>query len=172
MAPKLHAVSTDVHIWKSEELRSLDLHLQAVGVNMHSLCWENYELLHDDTDHFTWNGFTAFAKDLVKLVRSLRGRTLVVSDSTIDYWNWGGDGTRTNDATRLLESACPNMRVDAVCGSGFVATRKDMTDFRTRLRGHRMHQFDHVLLVGGWNDLGCSKEQLYHALRQMSAPIR
>ena len=170
--PQLHALYTNVHIWQAPELKQLDVQLEANGIKMHPLSWKDYDVLDDDRDHFTWYGFTRFATDLARLVKTWRGRTLVVSDSTIDYWNYNDAGERNSAANAYLESLHPAMLIDAACGSGFEATRANLTDFRTRLLRHPVNRYDHILFVGGWNDIHVDQDLLKSAVKRVVASIR
>ena len=170
--PVLHALYTNVHIWRSVDQQNVDEMLELSGIKMHRLAWERYDVLDDDRDHFTWAGFTRFADDLVRLIASFCGKTLVIADSTIDHWNYNDDWQRNDMANMYMESLLPTIHVDAVWGSGFAATRDNLTDFRTRLRNHSISNYDHVLFVGGWNDLNMKAALVEAAVWRVVAPVR
>lgn len=167
----LHALVTNVHVWKCPALARLDTFMSLCKITLHTMSWSRFELLPDDTDHFTWSGFLSFAEELVQIILTLPGNTLVLSDSTIDYWNYDDLGNQTNAASQYIESLCPSVHVDAVCGSGFTALRKDMMDFRTRLRTHNV-RYQSVLFVGGWNDIDSPMEVTRSAIQMLTRPWR
>ena len=170
------ALRTDVHVWRSDFQRGLDAHLEACGVTLLDLPWSAFELLPDDRDHFTWRGFLAFAAHLVSVldahVQPDERPVRIYADSAIDYWNWDHEGNYTGKADAALARAmrlranltskrvgrparlAPELLVDAVNGSGFVALADEARDFRSRrLRAERDDARGvTTLVVGGWND--------------------
>lgn len=134
--------------------------MEAKGFELWSLPWETFELVEDDPDHFTWNGFVAFSEALVRrLVVESPDKTdsrawTILSDSTVDHNNyderWERTGRADEHLTQLLHSAGVNATVDSVCGSGFLARKAEDLHFATRRR--RSDPKTNLLIVGGWND--------------------
>jgi hypothetical protein len=89
---------------------------------------------------------------------------LIVSDSTIDYWNYNDDGDETGEADRYLiehlRAAGISAHVDAVCGSGFVAMRDTGSDFGSRVNRLGRGVYDTILVIGGWNDISHDTTQV------------
>lgn len=165
---------TNTRPWTSPRLQALDDTLEEAGstpvlVPCHDLA------LEADGEHFTREGLVAFATVLAQTfaqvhpARDTRDVTklFLLSDSTVDHHNWDANGEYTGWATRVVQDAfkghahMPEVHVDAVCGSGFVACCDDGAHFGARLSRwiteqqetkERNHE-SVVLLVGGWNDV-------------------
>lgn len=161
------ALSTHQHVWKSEETKKIDAVLSQAGFTLCELPWSTFELCKHDQDHFTWNGFRAFARALVSAVASLGlTRVEILADSTIDHCNFEGH-VRTGRAdahlTRAFACAGIDARVDAWCGSGFVAMADVGADFPSRLSPSGCA----LLVVGGWNDTRHGAQAVARAARRM-----
>ena len=163
------AVKTDVHVWRSPILRRLDACMANAGATLIDLPWDEFELYKHDSDHFTRKGYDRFVQAFAKaLARTGLQRVLVLADSTIDYHNWNAT-TYTGTANALL---IKTMRkhgvdavVDAVSGSGFVALHDRNQSFGHRLLRHRLRGCPHVVVVGGWNDVGFTEEKTHRACK-------
>ena len=153
--------------WQSDEARRLDDALAAAGSTPIDLPWDEMELC-DDGLHFSTAGAARFAEALCHALRSLpRGRLpqrlLLLSDSTIGHHDYDEAGAWTGGASEalaeVLVAEVPGLRgvrVDAVCGSGFVACAREGQHYRARLAERRRglpERDEACLLVGGWNDL-------------------
>lgn len=176
----LLALRTFVHIWADGEhaqhLRQIDAALERNGFGLIDLDWAAFELLPDDSDHFTWAGLVQFSSHLARALRAYAPRLEeihIVGDSTIDFWNWDENESRTGAADAMvindLREIGIRATIDVVCGSGFVAMSDSNEHFRARLsRGSRRNatppiapkasaaaagaNATNVLVVGGWND--------------------
>lgn len=150
---------THTRPWTGPELQALDDTLEEAGsfpvlVPCHDLA------LEADGEHFTREGFVAFATALATaFAQQTTDRPVglkVLSDSTVDHHNWA-DGEYTGWANGIVQDAfarharIPRVHVDAVCGSGFVARCDDGVHFGARLSP--TEEDTAVLLVGGWNDV-------------------
>ena len=116
--------------------------------------------LESDGDHYTKEEYRRFVAQLSHVVRDMY-YPLIVSDSTIDWHNYTQDWEWTGWASSLLRDALSGRCVvDAVCGSGFVARAAQNEHFYTRVSHHLRTNADitDVVLVGGWNDAGRTKE--------------
>jgi len=118
--------------------------------------------LEEDGDHFTRDGQRAFHEAFADAIARtvVTPQVLVLADSTVDFHNWTRDGEWTGWATSMLqqtlgEYGVTDARVDAVCGSGFVARARQGEHFHARLSHHlRGGYCGPVVFVGGWNDTG------------------
>lgn len=147
-------VVTDTFVWRHPELASVDTSLRHCGSHPIALNWSRYEY-EADAEHFRATSVPRFCTDLVQALPLQGQRTLVVSDSTIGWHDWGDDAQRSGWASALLASFLPpGSAVDAVNGSGFVAQSRANQHFRARLatRLRRGERYDMVVFVGGWND--------------------
>lgn len=165
------ALRTNVHIWACPFTEWLDATLQSQGVPLVDLPWSAFDVLEEDTLHFTRTGYIRFAKALAETVRALHvGSTLhILSDSTIDYWNWDDDGTYTGWASHYLESLLrphvPHARVDAIVGSGFLASD---SSFRRRIGPPGTP----TLIIGGWNDQAYARAAVERAVATLVRRLR
>lgn len=160
--PCYHLI-TSVRPWACENLTRLDATL-ASGSTPLALPWDTFELCGDGL-HFTGPGFVAFASAFTALWQGTGVRRLIlVTDSTVDHHDydahgaWHGRGTRY--LTSKLKAHVPEVIVDSIGGSGFVARADVNEHFRPRLRRHLANvdgaetAETAVVLAGGWNDLG------------------
>lgn len=167
----------DVHTWRGDDPRqaALDVCLAACGSTPVDLPWDTFPL-EEDGDHFTRAGLCTFARSFARGVAPCAGeRVCVIADSTIghhDYdaeWNytgWASDAV----ARALRDAGAGEVRIDAVCGSGFVALAHEGAHFHSRLMAYARawRGAEHaapptaVVFVGGWNDARgtCSVERV------------
>lgn len=156
---------TNVHVWQGDFLKRLDETIDQHPTLPYrfDLPWSSFDLLPDDADHFTWDGYVSFVDSLLEhvLVHWARHKRVhVLSDSTIDYWNWDEDWNETRRATTHMVDAFArrdvDVSVDAVSGSGFVAMRPQKKDFHTRFVAWKKNETAGnatlALVIGGWND--------------------
>ena len=171
----LFALRTNVHEWMSDFQKSLDDGLIRAGVRLIDLHWERFELLSDDREHFTWDGLTAFAANLADAMkaelRDVSSELHIISDSTIDYWNYDCDGSYDGKADACVVRAFENVgikaTVDAVNGSGFIALRKMGAHFRARKSRASVE-----LIIGGWNDRHYGTTHTVNAVNHYVRPRR
>lgn len=168
----MFAVRTNVHRWRCDFQRQLDECLEENGFTLINLPWHEYELLQNDVEHFTWNGYRNFVRDMAAFTRTLKGRVHVVTDSTVDYWNYDDDGNVTSDADELWVRLhqTQNLTIDSLSGSGFVALSDTGSHFRPRCRSSE--KYDNIVLVGGWNDATYGIDRVRHAIRGITRPVR
>ena len=173
----MYCVKTNVHIWKCSFTKSLDDIAVKNEFKLITLPWKEFRVLKNDTSHFTWNGFKKFAKALVNVLYNMNIRNVhIISDSTIDFWNWENDDTRSERANLFLEKIANNHNIncsiDAHCGSGFVAMKDVKQDFRTRLLKYELNNVNttdqHVtLFIGGWNDEPYNKNSINKQMQRI-----
>ena len=148
-------------------MRSVDATLERVGSTAIDLPWHRFDLL-EDGEHFTPDSQDEFAEVFAsELLKRFNGKLpssiLVLADSTIGYYDWDADiwnGSCSKNLERILENRDPRgnmtVRVDSVCGSGFVARSQFNEHFRGRLANHMGRgsgeRWSVVVFVGGWND--------------------
>lgn len=166
----MFALRTNVHVWRSSFFEALDCSLEKNGFSLIDMDWSAYALLKHDKDHFTWKGLKEFVKDLSKAIESLPGHVLVLSDSTLGYWDFSHSNEYNGKASHLLQSSLSSGKatIDAVNGSGFLALKEDGLNFRAR----RAVKGDTVLVIGGWNDATFSIENVSNAVRAFVRPQR
>ena len=157
----MFTVGTDVYPWQGSITFRVDATMRNCGATVLSLPWNAFTLIVDDPEHFTWKGFERFCLSLgEKALEAGIERVHIVSDSTIDHWNYSDGGTYTGRATSHLEKTLLrgfgiSATVDAICGTGFIAGHDALQDFRARLRRDRSKlraEGRAVLVIGGWND--------------------
>lgn len=157
-SPLLLHTTTDVPPWRHPHLAALDALLHDAGSV--AVPFPIGLPLEEDGLHFTAAAQTAFARTLAERVaRVVGGRTLlVVTDSTVGHHEWGSAALEGELARHGVPA-----RVDAVCGSGYVAGAGEGRHFRARVP-HR-GGYDAILLMGGWNDVGWGRTTLLSAAR-------
>ena len=168
---RLLATANDVHVWRSPDARAVDAALSGAGVELLRLPWQHCKLLADG-QHFTRVGFQRFVGYLVhRIARALAPspplrQVIVLTDSTVDHWNWSDGGEHTGWASALLRARLEKRlgcaaAVDASCGSGFVAS----VPFGVRLRALAPPHDSVVVFVGGWNDAPAPTSTITAAIR-------
>lgn len=151
------ACRTNVEHWASPFCKRLDGVLHEEGFQLLDLPWKTFELRKHDRDHFTMKGFNRFRATLARALarRGVRGRVLVIADSTVDWLN---DERRLADAklVRSLARRGIQAKVVSQSGSGFCALRGVGRDFATivqrYLRKNAKWRDATWVVVGGWND--------------------
>ena len=186
MPPALLALRTDVHVWRCPALARLDAAMAALGFELLDLPWPSFGLLAHDRDHFTWRGLCGFCDALAAaLAAALRRRggpragaprLCVCADSTVDYWNYDGDGRRHGRADARLAAALRregiDARIAATCGAGFVARAGEGLHFRAAARRVAAADADALLVIGGWNDLARPERAVHGAAAALARPAR
>ena len=132
---------TNVHIWKDNKYKHVDKILAQNNFTLFELQWNNFTVYKNDINHFTWNGFKSFSLSLVDFIKSTisnkycninKPSILILSDSTIDYWN--NKEENNNDKANnyiqdlvkdLLKEQNITISIDAVSGSGFCAMKNE-----------------------------------------------
>jgi hypothetical protein len=164
-------VRVDVGRWACPELAALDAALLAAGSTpLADVPWDALACIADDPDHFLDDAYATFIAALVPRACSVGcgASVLVLTDSTVGHGDWH-EGVWTGAWSDALERAFAasgvRATVDAVCGSGFVAGADRGEHFRARLAAARRRgwEWDSVLLVGGWNDAGASRQERVRA---------
>jgi len=148
----MYALRTSAYIWTDPTLQKMDRKLTRLGVTLIDCPWETFEYLEDDPDHFTHAGFLQFSDWLVQMLinREILS-VLIMSDSTIDFWNYNDEGRRSGRAHRHLYCKMREKgiegRLDTVCGSGYVCEP-------TFAQRYSKCDYSECLVIGGWNDVG------------------
>lgn len=155
-------VTTDVHRWGHPTLSCLDATLCAAGSVPLSLPWWNLTFLPDG-EHLTPASQGRFDTLLIEAVAPQLqpgASVYVVTDSTVAHHDheYHGSASRSLERAFLAHPKAIRATVDAVCGSGFVALASERQHFYHRLsrvcgRGRGRSGYDHLLFVGGWNDV-------------------
>ena len=167
-------VCTNVAPWTNESAAHLDMCLQNMGATpLHIDC---SDLALEDGEHFTWNGFKHFVMRLMQSLRphlSKGWRIQMYSDSTVDYHNYNEDYSHRHFVAdthlkSVFAKVSTQLLVDAVCGSGFVASVGSGEHFHARLsrdwRAGMLKNVDAILIIGGWNDVCASPQALCNAV--------
>jgi hypothetical protein len=147
----MFALRVNTYIWKSPKAKLIDKALKKKNIKLLHLNWKNYSLVEDNM-HFTLDGYKLFARDLSKKINkicSIDKSLLILSDSTVDYWN---DHNMFADNYLKTLINC-KVTIDSLCGSGFYSMKNTNQNFIDRLKMHR--KFDYYLFIGGWNDTFC-----------------
>lgn len=155
----MYALKVNSYIWKSNLNSKIDKILKLNGIKLIKLKWNKFDLLKNDKNHFTWNGYKKFCKDLSKNLKNKKISNLhIISDSTIDYHNYDKYNHFTGQANKyLIEQLQPmKITIDAICGSGFCARQEYNEDFLSRINKTTKN----VLFIGGWNDSNYSVEDI------------
>jgi len=153
----------DVAPWRDEALGEIDEAILREGGIPLSLDWEKFSLRKDDGLHFTHKGLTTFLKALLDALlvaippspSSPRIPLYILTDSTLAHHG----KERLRKMKRWLSARLGRpVKLDAVCGTGFVAGAKEDMHFWARLRKRRRrggwgHERCHFLVMGGWNDV-------------------
>lgn len=180
---RLLALKVSTYIWESPQARKLDGILSNNGIRLLDFPWGNCELLENDSNHFTRQGLIQFCENLGSVLHKEKvKRVWIVSDSTIDFWNWDRHGKYTGNASRMLNASLMRWHIEHValsawCGSGFEALKKDKKDLGSLLRNTlKDEKFttappDSILIIGGWNDLA-SENAFITTDRSMNNTIR
>lgn len=147
----------DIHVWRGDAARQMDDTIASShGAHPIHVPWNTYRW-SDDNIHLTDSSFVLFIRDLLEgvlqVVRHNPTRAsplLIISDSSIDYYDGGADTIEDVFAAHGIDC-----RVRAVCGSGFVQRSDEGYHFSQLLRDACDDGFSpaHILLVGGWNDI-------------------
>jgi len=160
-------VSPHARPWTCDKTFDLDAWLSESGSQRLSVAnddWSGYEL-EPDGEHFTRESLPLFLKDLsASVAPSLQGSSwLLLTDSTIDHHNYTAKGEHTGWASNLAREMLPGQcRVDAVCGSGFLAMASANNHFYPRMM-QSVGEIRNVVLLGGWNDLHKDNPARLHA---------
>ena len=171
----MYASKINTHIWKDEKYKKMDTILKQNNFTLFELEWNNFTLYKNDTDHFTWNGFKSFANSLISFINSKNeaNSILIISDSTIDYWNWENNKC-TKRANNYIKNLLKiNINIDTVSGSGFCAMNNENKDFVSRLNKivKFNKKYDLVIIIGGWNDYQYSIEEIDDSIQQCNKII-
>ena len=171
----MYASKINTHIWKDHKYKKMDTVLKQNNFTLFELEWSNFTLYKNDTDHFTWNGFKSFANSLISFINSKSEAIsiLILSDSTIDYWNWQNN-KYTERANNYIKNLLKiNIIIDAVSGSGFCAMKNKNKDFVSRLNkiAKSNKKYDLVIIIGGWNDYEYSIEEINDSIQQCNKII-
>lgn len=154
---------TNVAPWGPDHaLARVDAALERAGSRPLALPWHEFALAADG-DHFTDEGFAAFATRLCATIADAIAPSREVylfADSTIDHNDWEG-GEWHGRASKLIRDLMADRgvrcTVDAVRGSGFGARCAHLEHFHARLskafRASRPSVGSWVVFVGGWNDV-------------------
>ena len=117
-------------------------------------------------------------KYLEKINKYSEGMNIyILSDSTLDYYNWASDNTRNNKAdnyiTTVFQKIGINVYLDTIADTGYLKATKmyarptygEMPGFAKRVENYLkdfendiMVKFDYVIIIGGYND--CSADGL------------
>lgn len=171
----MYATKINTHIWKDQKYKKIDNILKQNNFTLFELEWYNFTLYKNDTNHFTWNGFKSFANSLISFIKSKSeaNSILIISDSTIDYWNWENN-KYTERANNYIKNLLKiNIIIDAVSGSGFCAMKNENKDFVSRLNkiAKSNKKYDLVIIIGGWNDYEYSIEEINDSIQQCNKII-
>lgn len=172
----------NTYIWKDSKYNKTDIILKDNNFTLFQLPWDNFTLYKNDQNHFTWNGFKIFSRCLTDFIKSIISKKygdiknpsiLIISDSTIDYWNYEPNNLKKAN-NYLKEELKPfNVTIDAVSGSGFCAMRDNRKDFVYRL--HKIvknnKKYHLIIVIGGWNDYNYSLEEINSSIEQCSQII-
>jgi len=159
----MYAISVNAYIWKSPLRHYIDKTLSKYHFKLLSLPWNQFELLDNDSDHFTWTGYKNFCKSLKMVVDNNIDKDsslYFLSDSTIDYWNYKDNGAYNGKANKYLKKILnrSNIKIDALCGSGFYSFNK---------RVNNAEDYDNIFIIGGWNDNSYQSVKKY--IKQISS---
>lgn len=181
----MFASKINTYIWKDDKYNKIENILEHNNFTLFQLPWNNFTLYKNDQNHFTWNGFKTFSKYLTDFIKKIISKKynnienlsiLILSDSTIDYWNYEPDNIKKANNYIKEELKPFNITIDAVSGSGFCAMkndRKDRKDFVYRL--HKIvknnKKYDLIIVIGGWNDYNYSLEEINSSIEQCSKII-
>ena len=173
----MFASKINTHIWKDKKYKKMDTILKQNNFTLFELEWNNFTLYKNDTNHFTLNGFKSFANSLISFIKSKseasisNKSTLVLSDSTIDYWNWENNKETkkaNNYIKNLLKKQNTTINIDAISGSGYCAMKNQNKDFVSRLNKivKCNKKYDLVIIIGGWNDYEYSLEEINNNIQE------
>lgn len=155
--PMLLWTPVDIHVWRGSVAQQIDDVIASSHDTQSILVpWDTYRW-NSDNIHLTDSSFVIFIRDLLegvlRVVRDDPTRAsplLIISDSSVDYYDGGADTIEDIFAARGIEC-----RVRAVCGSGFVQRSDEGYHFLQLLRDACADGFSpaHILVIGGWNDI-------------------
>ena len=173
------ALRTNVAHWCSLTMRNIDKTLIRNQIRLLDVKWDNCELLAHDQNHFTWRGLHMFVNLLAqKLVLMGVTDVMVLSDSTIAWWNYDKYGNFTGGASRMfvdtLATKGIRANIRAINGSGFRNRYDEYLNFPTMLKNcEPLNRKDTKLLViGGWNDEGYGMHTLRSSIAELIAVFK
>ncbi len=176
----IYVLRTNVSRWREPYAEFMDDNFRKQGFHTVSLPWHRFEVLPHDRDHFTWHGFTVFAKSIARTMQHklpAHSNLHIIADSTVDYWNVVADkGRRTNRASNYLKkelraAGIKHATIDAVYGSGFVAMKPQHKDFVTRVKQTADRRRQSLLIIGGWNDHSHTHRAVLSSIKQLSRVV-
>ena len=101
--PVFHT-ATNVVPWSVRPaFRTIDAVLSHTGSLPTDVNWDSYEY-ENDRIHFTKDSFEVFCEDLAEMLRCYDGRWLVLTDSTVGWYDYDGGGEWTGWASVVLAS--------------------------------------------------------------------
>ena len=173
------ALRTNVAHWCSLTMRNIDKTLIRNQIRLLDVKWDNCELLAHDQNHFTWRGLQMFVNLLAqKLVLMGVTDVMVLSDSTVAWWNYDKYGNFTGGASRMFVDTLANKGIQAniraINGSGFRNRYDEYLNFSTMLKNcEPLNRKDTKLLViGGWNDEGYDMHTLRSSIAELIAVFK
>ena len=173
------ALRTNVEHWCSLTMGNIDKTLIRNQIRLLDVKWDNCELLAHDKNHFTWRGLQMFVNLLAqKLVLMGVTDVMVLSDSTIAWWNYDKYGNFTGGASRMFVDTLANKgihaNIRAINGSGFRNRYDEYLNFSTMLKNcEPLNRKDTKLLViGGWNDEGYDMHTLRSSIAELIAVFK
>ena len=168
------ALRTNVAHWCSLTMRNIDKIMIRNEIRLLDVKWDNCELLTHDRDHFTWRGLQMFTNLLAqKLVLMSIKDIMVLSDSTVAWWNYDKYGNFTGGASRMFIDTLANKgicaTIKAINGSGFRNRHDEYLDFSTMLKHSETLKSKNtrLLIIGGWNDEGYDTNTLKRSIDEL-----
>lgn len=157
----LLALKNSVYIWQSNFSKEMDKILEKHGYTLITLPWETFELLENDQDHFTQSGYEKFLYSLGEtlLPYGKNKKILILSDSTIGYWN--------TDSKIILQpfGICAMI---SCCGVGYTT---HPVNFRSTIWDLEQ-KYDIVVMIGGWNDCNTYLPHVDKSVRNFTRTIK
>lgn len=179
------ASKTNTHLWKNQTCNKIDNILKNNNLTLFNLPWSKFNLYKNDLNHFTTAGFKIFSNSLANFIKNYVSKNLsniqkpsiyIISDSTIDYWNYDNNNNINNKANNYLKKKLYpfKLTIDAVSGSGFCALKHDNKDFIYRLNKqlNENSKYDLIIIIGGWNDIDYSINEIDNSINESCKIIK